>query len=213
MYNIEKFVVGALQSNSYLLWNDKKEALLFDIGSWEFPEIISFIQKKELTLKALFLTHGHIDHIAGLNNLMRIYPQMQIYIGKDEEEYLLNSEFNLSYHIFRELYKVEDLSRISFVKEGDKVFDMEVIETPGHTTGGVCYYNREEGILISGDTLFAGSMGRTDFAGGNSEKLFKSLRKLCDILPKETVVYSGHGGKTTIGVEENNLFRSYYDEY
>lgn len=213
MYTIKKFVVGALQSNSYLLWNEKEEALLFDIGAKEIDEIRDFIRDNNLELKAIFLTHGHIDHIAGINNIMRAYPKAEVYIGKNESEYLTNSEYNLSYHIFREMFKVEDLSRITYVKDGDKFWGMEVIDTPGHTKGGVCYYNRETKILISGDTLFNGSMGRTDFIGGNSEFLFKSLEKLCESLPADTKVYSGHGSKTTIGVEKENLFVNYYDEY
>lgn len=213
MYNIKRFVVGALQSNAYILWNEKGEALLFDIGSFEFPEILSFLSEKKLELKALFLTHGHIDHIAGTNLIMRAFPGIKVYIGKNESDYLTSAEYNLSYNIFREMFKVDDISRIIFVNDGDKFYDIKVIDTPGHTKGGVCYYSEQEGILISGDTLFNGSMGRTDFIGGNSELLFKSLKKLCDTLPKETLVYSGHGRETTIGRENDNLFGGYYDEY
>lgn len=213
MYNIKKFVVGALQANSYLIWNDKGEASLFDIGSEDLVEILDFMKKKNLNLINLFLTHGHIDHIGGTNSLMRIFPQLKVYIGGNEKRYLIESEYNLSYNIFREIFKIDNMDRITFLNDGDKVFDMEVIDTPGHTTGGVCYYNKENNILISGDTMFLGSMGRTDFIGGNSELLFKSLKKLCDILPPETIVYSGHGMETTIEREKNNLFGAYYDEY
>lgn len=213
MYNLKRFVVGPLQSNAYILWNEKSEALLFDIGSFEFSEILNFLEEKNLELKALFLTHGHIDHIAGVNLLLRIFPNIKVYIGKNEEDYLVNAEYNLSYHIFREVFKVEDMSRVIYLKDNDEAFGIRVIDTPGHTKGGVCYYSKEDGILISGDTLFAGSMGRTDFLGGNTETLFNSLRKICDILPKETVVYSGHGRETTIGRENDNLFGGYYDEY
>lgn len=213
MYNLKRFVVGPLQSNAYILWNEKNEAILFDIGSFEFSEILNFLEKKNLQLKGLFLTHGHIDHIAGVNLLLRVFPTVKVYIGKNEEEYLTNAEYNLSYHIFREIFKVEALDRVVYLKENDEVFGVRVIDTPGHTKGGVCYYIKEDGILISGDTLFAGSMGRTDFLGGNTETLFKSLKKLCDTLPKETIVYSGHGRETTIGRENDNLFGGYYDEY
>lgn len=213
MYNLKKFVVGDLQSNSYLLWNEKKECIIFDIGAKEISGITNFIAENNLELKALFLTHGHIDHIAGINNLMRAYKNINVYIGKNEEEYLSNNDYNLSYHIFREMFKVEDIARVTFVEEGQVYYGMKVIDTPGHTRGGVCYYNEEDKILISGDTLFNGSMGRTDFLGGNTEILFKSLKKLCETLPAETEVYSGHGAKTTIGKENDNLFGSYYDEY
>jgi len=213
MYNIKRFVVGALQSNSYLLWNEQKEAILVDIGSFEFPEILKFLNENSLELKALFLTHGHIDHIAGINLVMRMFPQINAYVGKNEEDYLVSAEYNLSYNIFREMFKVEDLERVVYLKEGDRYFGLETIDTPGHTKGGVCFYSKEDRFVITGDTLFAGSMGRTDFIGGNSELLFKSLKKLCDTLPKETVVYSGHGRETTIGRENDNLFVGYYDEY
>ena len=213
MYNIKRFVVGPLQSNAYILWNEKKEAILVDIGSFEFPEILKFLNENSLELKALFLTHGHIDHIAGINLVMRMFPQINAYIGKNEEDYLISAEYNLSYNIFREMFKVENLGRVVYLKDGDRYFGLETIDTPGHTKGGVCFYSKEDRFVITGDTLFAGSMGRTDFIGGNSELLFKSLKKLCDTLPKETVVYSGHGRETTIGRENDNLFGGYYDEY
>ena len=213
MYNIKRFVVGPLQSNAYILWNEKKEAILVDIGSFEFPEILKFLNENSLELKALFLTHGHIDHIAGINLVMRMFPQINAYIGKNEEDYLVSAEYNLSYNIFREMFKVENLGRVVYLKDGDRYFGLETIDTPGHTKGGVCFYSKEDRFVITGDTLFAGSMGRTDFIGGNSELLFKSLKKLCDTLPKETVVYSGHGRETTIGRENDNLFGGYYDEY
>ncbi len=88
MYKIKSFVVGPLQSNSYIVWNNEKDALLFDIGSFEFTEILDFIKENSLNLKALFLTHGHIDHIAGVNLIMRIFPKLEVYIGKNEKEYL-----------------------------------------------------------------------------------------------------------------------------
>lgn len=213
MYKIKKFVVGPLQSNSYVLWNDEKEALLFDIGSFEFTEILNFINENNLKLKALFLTHGHIDHIAGVNLIMRIFPRLEVYIGKNEKEYLTNPEYNLSYNIFRQTFGVEEIERIQLINDKDKLYGVEVIDTPGHTKGGVSYYFEKEKILISGDTLFAGSMGRTDFIGGNIELLFKSLRKLCDNLPEETIVYSGHGYETTIAKEKMNLFGGYFDGY
>lgn len=213
MYNIKRFVVGPLQSNAYILWNEQNEAILVDIGSFEFPEILKFLNENSLELKALFLTHGHIDHIAGINLVMRMFPKINVYIGKNEEDYLISAEYNLSYNIFREMFKVEDLERVVYLKEGDRYFGLETIDTPGHTKGGVCFYSKEDRFVITGDTLFAGSMGRTDFIGGNSELLFKSLKKLCDTLLKETVVYSGHGRETTIGRENDNLFGGYYDEY
>lgn len=213
MYKIKRFVVGPLQSNSYILWNEEKEALLFDIGTFDFDNILNFLDENTLTLKALFLTHGHIDHIAGINFLMRAFPKLEVYIGKNEKEYLINPEYNLSYSIFREMFRVEEIDRIKYLEDQNLIYGVRVIDTPGHTKGGVCYYFEEEKYLISGDTLFAGSMGRTDFLGGNIDLLFKSLRKLCDNLPEETIVYSGHGYETTIAKEKSNLFGGYYDGY
>lgn len=213
MYKIKRFVVGPLQSNSYILWNNEKDALLFDIGSFEFSEILDYIKENSLNLKALFLTHGHIDHIAGVNLIMRVFPKLEVYIGKNEKEYLTNPEYNLSYNIFRQVFSVESMERIKFVKDEELFYGVKVIDTPGHTKGGVSYYFENEKYLISGDTLFAGSMGRTDFLGGNVDLLFKSLRKLCDNLPEETIVYSGHGYETTIAKEKMNLFGGYFDEY
>lgn len=213
MYNIKKFVMGPLQSNSYIIWNDKKEAYLFDIGDINISTIINFIKENSLNLNGLFLTHGHIDHIWGVDILINNYPNIIVYIGDNEKDYLENSEYNLSYSIFREIFTIKNLHKVKFLKENDIINGIKVINTPGHTKGGVCYYIEQDNILISGDTLFAGSIGRTDFLGGNSKVLFESLRKICDILPEKTIVYSGHGMSTTIGNEKENLFGSYYDSY
>ena len=113
MYNIKKFVMGPLQSNSYIIWNDKKEAYLFDIGDINISTIINFIKENNLNLNGLFLTHGHIDHIWGVDILINNYPNIIVYIGDNEKDYLENSEYNLSYSIFREIFTIKNLQTAS----------------------------------------------------------------------------------------------------
>lgn len=196
---IKKFCLGNFMTNSYLVWNDEKEAYLFDCGGENVENIETFIKNNELILKYIVLTHGHGDHIAGLNKLKNLYPDATVYIGKEEEKFLVSQDLNLMSFINGKDF--EYLGEYTTVKEGDFVGSFKVFDTPGHTIGSKCYYLEDENILISGDTLFRRSYGRYDLPTGSGDDLFKSLAKLCKSLPKKTVVYSGHSDPTTIGEE------------
>ena len=195
--NIQTFYLGSLMTNCYLVWNDKKEAYLFDCGGENIGRVETFIKTHGLTLKYMVLTHGHGDHIAGLNRVKELYPDVKVYIGKEEERFLIDQDLNLMKYINGTEFNYN--SDYITVKEGDMVGEFK------HTVGSKCYYNSDSKILISGDTLFKRSFGRYDLPTSDGETLFRSLKKLCTEVPEDTKVYSGHTEVTTIGEEKQFL--------
>ena len=200
---VKKFHTGPFQTNSFLVWNENKEAYFFDCEGESLNKVFDFIEEEGLNLKYIVLTHGHGDHIAGLTKLKNHYPEAAVYIGEEEREFFHNPQLNLSPYIGGREYVYEDSFKT--VREGDKVGEFTVMDTPGHTIGSKCFYNKENKILISGDTMFRRSFGRSDLPTGNGTQLFKSLAKLCARLPEDTVVYNGHMEPTTIGEEKRFL--------
>lgn len=197
---IRRFATGPFQTNCYLVWNDKKEAYFFDCEGERLNRVEETIEKEGLTLKYIILTHGHGDHICGLNRLKEIYPEATVYIGEEEKEFLDNNSLNLAPNIIGRAFHYNGGFRT--LTNGDRVGDFTVIDTPGHTIGSKCFYNKESKILISGDTMFRRSFGRYDLPTSSGKQLFDSLAKLCAKLPEDTVVYSGHTEPTTIGEEK-----------
>jgi len=182
---IERFVVGLLQTNSYLVYDAiSKEAFLIDPGDFS-NSIKSFIEKKALQVEAIINTHGHLDHISG--NEYFPYPVM---IHEKDKERLAESQ-----------------KEIKTLKDGDTIgkekLQFKVIHTPGHTPGGICLL--WDNTLFSGDTLFYEGVGRTDLEGGDEKALFNSITKRLMVLPNKTVVHPGHGSDTTIGHEKKVL--------
>lgn len=202
---IKCFHLGAMQTNCYLAYDEiSKDAYFFDCGGRNIEKLNSFIKENSLNLKYIILTHGHGDHIEGLNLLAESYPNAKVYIGKEEKDFLYNAGLSLSENIFGEqfVFKGEPIE----VSEGEMIGEFKTIDTPGHTIGSKCFYHKESNILISGDTLFRRSYGRYDLPTGNMDALFDSLYKLSK-LPEETIVYSGHSQETTIGEEKIFLKR------
>lgn len=200
---VKRFYTGSFQTNNFLVWNDNKEAYFFDCEGENLNRVFDFIKEEELNLRYIVLTHGHGDHICGLKKLKEEYPEAVVYIGEEEREFFSNTQLNLSPYIIGRDFVYE--GGFKTVKEGDKIGDFIVIDTPGHTIGSKCFYNKENKIMISGDTMFKRSFGRSDLPTGNGGQLFKSLAKLCARLPEDTVVYNGHMEPTTIGEEKKFL--------
>ncbi len=196
---IYTLAVGYLGTDCYAVSNNG-EAILIDPGDG-FLKISNFLEKENLTLKAIFLTHGHFDHIGAVNALKEKYA-VSVYIHKADYEMAKNPVLNSSYDFGGpEIFCDPDI----FYGDGDKINligeTFEIIHTPGHTEGGVCI--KVSDSIFTGDTLFFGSIGRTDLYKGDYETLMNSLKKLCS-LDKDYKVFPGHGEATTIGYEKSN---------
>lgn len=209
---IERFMVGPLQACCYILTNeDTREAIIIDPGG-DAQELIEFIKKNNLNPRFLINTHGHGDHIGANKELKEAFSELKVCIHEKDEAMLTHPSKNLSF-LGGFLYKSPPAEVV--LKEGDKVsmegIELEVIHTPGHTPGGICLLSRSKdghpGVLFSGDSLFQGSIGRTDLPGGDYPALIEALRKKVLILEGRTLVYPGHGDSTTVLEEkENNPF-------
>ena len=147
---VKCFHLGAYGTNCFLAYNENNIAYFFDCGGRNLDKVYDFISEHNLNLKYIVLTHGHGDHIEGLNDLSSHYPEAKVYIGEEEKDFLYNSELSLSDRIFGEFFKFK--GEIHTVKEGDMVGDFKVIDTPGHTIGSKSFYYEKDKILISGDT-------------------------------------------------------------
>lgn len=190
-------------TNTYILYNEETmEGLVVD-PSFSPEQYIKAIEEKKIHLTSIFLTHAHVDHMAGMNELRKAFPEARMYMDKRDRPFLRDPERNLSY-MFPTPTLVDDAD--VWVKDGDEIetsgYTFQVIDTSGHTPGGISFYLKKEGIVFTGDSLFQGSIGRTDFPGGSMEELTGSIRKNLFALPNSTVVLSGHGEQTTIGQEK-----------
>ncbi len=201
MLNIKK-TVGLMGVNCYIL-GDKNEAIIVDPGS-DAEGIIKTLSDNEITAKYIVLTHCHFDHIMAVEQLMQ-KTGVKLIACQSEEENLLRSDINYTDRYSR---NPVELTADKYVKDGDiiksGVYEFKVIETPGHTSGGMCLYCEKEKLLISGDTLFYASVGRCDLATGNEAELIKSIKTKLFVLPDDVLVLPGHGDNTTIGYEKIN---------
>ena len=198
---IKSMTLGMVATNCYLIINkETKEALLIDPAD-NALRISNVIEENVCTLKAILLTHGHFDHIMALNELKKRY-NVPVYAHEEEEDVLKQSSLNMS-DMIGQIYTTQaDI----YVKDGEHLklagLDIIVLHTPGHTKGGVCYYLPEEKVLMSGDTLFHCSIGRTDFPTGSMSQLVRSVKEQLFVLPDDVQVYPGHDSVTSIGYEK-----------
>lgn len=206
MYKIDSRILGMVGTNCYLLCNmDIKECVLIDPADSQ-DEISRMIDESGCSLKGILLTHGHFDHIMAADAVRDKYG-VKVYASCDEKNTLEQPHINLGEAYGLKLSVKADV----WHKDGEILklagFDIEALHTPGHTEGGSCYYIREIGVLFSGDTLFCGSVGRTDFPGGSMSEIVRSIKEKVMVLPDDTKVYPGHGEGTSVGYErENNRF-------
>ncbi len=199
--DLQEMTLGQVQTNCYLIGNEKtKEAVVIDPED-EGAYIAKRLRSLGYELKAILLTHGHFDHITGAEELRNL-TGAEIYAYEGEKELLADPKLNCSSIAGHTVSLIPD----KFFKDKDQLefagFTFEVLFTPGHTSGSVCFYLKSEGILFSGDTLFQESVGRSDLPTGNGRRLVKSVNERLIPLGEDILVYPGHGEDTTIGYEK-----------
>ncbi len=198
---IGKITLGVCQTNTYFIYREGSSNIIVFDPADRGEYLFSKFQEKGFNVVAILLTHGHFDHILGIEDLQK-HTNAKLYASEDEAELAKDIELNCSQMFRRECSVNPDI----LFSDGEKVtladIELEVIKTPGHTVGGCCYYIEEAGFLISGDTLFLESVGRTDLPTGSMGTLIRSIKEKLFILPDETIVYPGHGPSTTIEHEK-----------
>jgi len=207
MLQIKKFTFNPVQENTFVLFDETGECTIIDAGCYfenERLELDAFIAEKKLRPVRLINTHCHFDHIMGINHCKAKY-QLKFETHPDEAVLVEQAaEHGDLFAIPMEPVDAPD----AFFEEGDKITFgnsyLQVIAAPGHSPGGVVFYNPEQKILIAGDVLFYGSIGRTDLPGGSFDRLVGNITSKLLTLPEETVVFCGHGPETTIGFEKKN---------
>lgn len=207
MIHIKAFTFSPISENTYVLYNDMGKAIIIDPGCYftaEQETLKNFITDTGLTPAHLLNTHCHLDHVFG-NKWVHDTYGLELHIHPNEASMLelapmSGERWGLPFQNYT--------GPLHFLNDGDTVLlddtALQVILAPGHSPGSICFYLPNQGDLIGGDVLFRGSIGRTDLPGGDSETLLTSIREKLWVLPDETVVYSGHGIKTTIGYEKRN---------
>ena len=208
---IGRMVLGICQTNCYFLYREGEKACIVIDPADSGKHIYSTLLKNGFRIVAILLTHGHFDHIWGLDELRDAVnaaaecdglEPVKAYAFEAEKEVLRDAHKNVSAQTGRPCTTSAEV----YLKDGQEItlggMTLQVISTPGHTAGGCCYYVKDAGLLLSGDTLFAESVGRTDFPTGSMGTLVRSIRERLFVLPDETKVYPGHGDSTTIGHEK-----------
>lgn len=209
MIKIKTFAFNFLAVNSFLIYDDTKEAIIIDpavSNMEEFNSIVEFVKKEEINIKYILNTHGHFDHICG-NALLKKEFNVPVLMHNGDNLWILECDkIAAHYHIKVSAQSLPD----KYIDDGDKIFFgnsfVEVLYVPGHSKGSLAYYIKEIDSIIVGDTLFYESIGRTDFQDGNYNTLITSIKNKIMTLPITTTVYPGHGDATTVEHELNNNY-------
>ena len=200
---LKTFVTGMLENNNYLLIDEKsKEAVLIDCS--EYIEDVGVVLKNyDAKLKYILITHGHFDHVLGINKFHEMYPETQI-IAPLLDKDLIEDIGTFVDRFIGGMGQVDVPHVDNYVSENNEFtigeHKIKIISTPGHTKGGVCYSVDEK--IFSGDTIFLGSVGRTDLPGGNFEQIRSSVKKILEMFDDEIPIYCGHGASTSVGYEK-----------
>ncbi len=205
MLTIEQFVVNELRENCYVVSDETLECVVIDCGAYSQAErqsVLDYIKAKGLQPRHSLLTHFHTDHCIGCDTLYKAYglrPEVHI-----DDKLLYEQRREMCAFIFAEQWDESFPAVEHFFTERERIVfgshTFSILHTPGHSPGSVSFYCKAEGVLFTGDTLFRGGIGRTDYIGGSMFQIIQSLRMLCQ-LDDEVKVYPGHGEATTIGYE------------
>lgn len=201
---ISTCVVGPVRTNCYMLINQgSKECIIVDPGGG--AEIIEArFEKDNLKPVAILLTHGHFDHILAVKDIASAYA-IPVYANQEEQEVLLDDQLNLSLDFNGESFSCD---ASNYLLDGDKFtlagFNIEAIATPGHTKGGMCFYFKDEKVLVTGDTLFRGTVGRTDLPTSNMRQIVHSVCEKLKPVIDDVIVLPGHGESSTMGYERKS---------
>ncbi|MGP1447282.1 MAG: MBL fold metallo-hydrolase [Candidatus Limimorpha sp.] len=207
MLKTKCFCFNAFGENTYVVYDETGECAVVDPGNsnaYEAQQLYDFFDENKLTLKTIFVTHGHIDHVAGMAVLKEKYGA-EIIAHRDARGYIQTADHQAAMFGFGGVAKLPMPDREIEEHEAVAVGRgfLEAIATPGHAEGSFSYYAEAEGVVFTGDALFCRSIGRTDFLGGDFDTLRDSIRRKLFTLPADTVVLSGHGEPTTIGEEKD----------
>jgi glyoxylase-like metal-dependent hydrolase (beta-lactamase superfamily II) len=217
MIHIEHFTFNSFQTNCFLAWDENGKCAIVDPGCHsdeEIAQLAGFIESKGLEPECILLTHCHFDHIYGMSVLAKayeipVYADMKEMYSMQVTNAQLCGQFGFpmpeEFPIIKTIREASIASRAGFVMEGDVIpvgdLSFEVISTPGHSKGGLCFLERNEKVLFSGDTLFAGAIGRTDHPGGDYDTLMRSIFEKLLMLDGDTRVLPGHGPSSDISTE------------
>lgn len=206
MLTIEKVEIQAFSENCYIVYDKSHQALIFDPGN-DPSKIKDHIEKLNVTPIAILLTHAHFDHIGAVDEIRSTY-EIPVYLSEDEKEWLENPHLNLSAQLAKPI-QCQPADYLLSPKEELAIgnFSCTVLSTPGHSPGSLTYVFEKGEFIVSGDALFAGTIGRTDLPNSDTDTLLSSIREVLFKLPPQYQVYPGHGGATQIEREiKNNPF-------
>ena len=201
MIKIGKVVMGSVQTNCYFIYQEGEKKIIVVDPADKGDYLYNAFKEAGFEVAAILLTHAHFDHIWGCNQLREL-AGVQVFACEEERELCESAKLNVSADVGRPYTVTVDW----YLRDGEEVtiegMKFKMIHTPGHTQGSCCYYFEEDNILVSGDTLFEGSVGRSDLPTGNGATLTRSLKERLMILPDDTLVFPGHGNGTTIADEK-----------
>jgi hydroxyacylglutathione hydrolase len=206
MIILKRFVFNELGVNAFVLHDVTNECIIVDPGcnsAEQEHELTTYINSNKLKVKAIILTHGHFDHLLGLAWLKSAfnYPILMHHDDLNQVEHIDKYAGIFGFKIEKAPLPDEFLRDGQIFSFGES--ELKIIHVPGHSPGSICLYSQKEGFIICGDVIFSGSIGRTDLPGGNYRLLIKGIKEKLMVLPRETVVWPGHGTQTTIGYEHD----------